>query len=218
MTDRYADTPADARWEGGAVTEVTEPHGDYFSVTLDTSCGFGLDAKYAGRVKAGDTCEIAGSLGYPFQGVRVNGEVLWFKTSAEMEADRQKWLDDLHAQRCAEYEAGKDGWRAEVEALPPPLRARMERFIAEHGGFEPFFLDSGRYELFCCTEAVKFAAYFAPLLAGKTEDEAQAEIDRFRALDYAEQKLRVPYSDGHSDNTFGGAVVLGARIAMGRDV
>jgi hypothetical protein len=215
---KYADTVATAAWEGGKVAEVTEPHGGYFSVTLAGSWGLGLDAQYADRVKVGDLFETAGGLGYPIQGVRVNGYVLWFKDSAAMEADRQKWLDDLHAKRRAEYEENKGRWREEVEALPPLLRVRMERFITEAGGFEPFFCDMGAYELFCCTEAVKFAAYFGPLLAGKNDAEVELEVRRFRDLGCEAQRALVPFSDGHSGNTFGGAVTLGARVAMGLDV
>ena len=32
------------------------------------------------------------------------------------------------------------------------------------------------------------------------------------------QASMVPYSDGHSGNTFGGAVALGVRVALGREV
>jgi hypothetical protein len=178
----YADTVAAAEWKGGTVKEVSEPHGGYFTVSLDSGWCFGMDAQYAGRVKAGDRCETAGPFGHSFQGVRVNGYVLWFKDSAAMEADHQAWLDKLHAERRAEYEASKEKWRAELVALPAPLYVRMERFIKKAGGFEAFFCDMGAYELFCCTEAVKFAAYFAPLLAGRTPEEAQEEVKRFRAL------------------------------------
>jgi hypothetical protein len=215
---QYANTVAEAQWDGGTVKEVSPPHEGYFTILLDDGWGFGLDAQYASRVKVGDRCETAGGFGYRFQGVRVNGYVLWFKNAAEMEAEHQRWCDELKAKRHAEYEVQHETWRAAVDALPPLLRARMERFIAEAGGFEPFFCDSGSYELFCCTEAVKFAAYFAPRFAGKTQEEAEAEVKAFRDLSPECQKLRVDWSDEHSGNTFGGAVALGARIALGMEV
>ena len=214
----YANTVRNAHWEGGRIVKMTDPSNGSFSITMDTGWSIGVDAKHHDRLHVGDLFEMAGGIGFPIQGQRVNGYVLWFKDAAEMEADRLKWLADHEAKKRAEYEAHKDEWRGEVEALPPLLRARMDRFITEAGGFEPFFTDCGAYELFCCTEAVKFAAYFAPLLARKSDAEAQAEVDAFRALSYEEQRKLVPFSDGHSGNTFGGALALGASVAIGREV
>jgi len=217
ITMRYADTIASAEWSGGKITAVEA--GDTCSyITLDTGWSFCLDAQYSPRVHVGDVAEVAGRIGFPIQGMRVDGYVLWFKDAAAMERDRQEQLAEIAAKRRLEYDANHHVWRTELDALPPPLKARMDRFVVEAGGFEPFFLDSGAYELFCCTEAVKFADYFRPRLLGKTKEEARKEVDGFRALSCDEQRKLVPFDSGHSGNTFGGAVMLGARVAMGLDV
>lgn len=219
VRDTRATELAAAKWENeGRITDLAR-HDGWATITTDRGIGFGVAPEFAAqRMEVGEEVAICGGLGAPIQGVRVGGRLIFFKTQADLDADRQRFLDDLAAERRAEYEANKDRWRQEVATLEPLLKARMERFIREGGGFELFFLDSGAYELFCCTEAVKFADYFRHRLAGKTQAEAEEEIRAFRALTPEQQKTLVPYDSGHSGNTFGGAVALGARVALGLEV
>jgi hypothetical protein len=221
--DTRASELAAAQWnDEGTIAELKRHPDGTVDLLTTTGIGFFIESKYAAQpMEVGEQVAIAGHLGAPIQGIRVGGRLVFFKTQADLEADRQKFLDDLREKREAEYRENQERWRAELAGLPLPLRERMERFVSEAGGFEPFFKDAGAYELFCCTEATKFAEYFRRVFTEKsitTPEAADPELQRFRALSTAEQKALVAYDSGHSGNTFGGAVVLGARVALGMEV
>lgn len=147
--DTRASEMAAAKWEPqGKITDATRRDG-WVTIATDSGIGFGIQPEFAAtRIDVGEEVAICGGLGAPIQGVRVGGRLVFFKTKANLAADRRRWLDDFAAKRRAEYDASHERWRAEVDGLPPLLRARMERFIGEAGGFEPFFLDAGRLRAF----------------------------------------------------------------------
>ena len=76
---------------------------------------------------------------------------------------------------------------AKYEALPDPLKARIDRFRAES---ESFRVDSEGYEMMAVWDAPKIQKALQPEVdaGGKPED----VIEAFQALSYEEQKAKVP--------------------------
>lgn len=228
----YAETLEDAEWrEFGKVKEVTvskdESGKEFISITTDQSTGFGLEAAPVRKVYPkldlkGLAVALAGAAGMAFQGVRLGGRLIFFKTAAEMDADHKKWVDNWKLSRRKEYEKNIDGWRKDIAALSPALQKRIQRFIKKSGNEETFFIeDMGSYELFVMKESEKFVPYWTGILK-KIDHTNIAEVQRvwreFMDLKCEEQKKLVPFDDGHSGNTFGGAARLGLALALGDEV
>lgn len=205
----------------GTITDITRTGYGGLSITTNNGSGFHIPAEAeTDHVRIGGKVELCGDWGQPIQGVKVDGILCFFHTQAEMDARFESMLDRMRREREEEYEQKKDVWRAQYEALPPPLKARITRFMEDAGGFEAFFQDFGSYELFICTEAVKFATYFTRIQTegNLTNEQMYEEGKALFALPYAEQKALVGFDDGHSGNTFGGALALGIRLALGKPI
>ena len=208
-----------AVWEPCGTIENVSDEGEHWVIMSDTNMGLSFRKdQSAVEPEVGQTFEHCGGTGYPVQGVKLGGQLAFFKTKQDLADDRQKMLADMALARKAEYEVSKDVWRKEMDALPASLKARMERFVAEAGGFEPFFLDGGSYELFCCTEAVKFAEYFKRLFEEQkleTPEERWPAVVAFTKLEHDEKRRLVPFSREHSGNTWHGSVRLGYAVVAG---
>lgn len=217
----YLEELNSAVWEPPAkITEIYKYEDGSISLTLDNSTGFGVEAKYnPERFAVGQTVEVCGGLGQPIKGVRIAGKVIFFKTAVDLEAEHQAWLEKYKAEKKTKYDKNKDAWLKEIEALPEILKNRINRFMKED---ENFLLDDQGYELFIVQESMKFTAYFKEELgkrhAEPTMEHAQALFKEFMDKSVEEQKALVDFSSEHSGNTFGGAVAIGMRVAMGVSV
>lgn len=199
----------------GYATSVGEIRDGGFSVTVDSGWSFWMDAQYAGKVKEGDWVYLFGKgIGFQIQGVAVNGTTLWYKTNEQMEAEHKAWCDNHDREKRERLEANRNKWLADIAALPDPLRLRMERFMSEK---EDFLKDSGEYELFCCTEAVKVMDYIkAQIGDDASEKTVKDAINAFKELPWEEQAKVV--SDGHSGNSFDFACMLAYCVLNGKPV
>lgn len=81
---------------------------------------------------------------------------LWHKSDQDLEREHAEWVAKLDAKREAELAANRDDWTRRQEALPGPLRRRLERFRT-NGGHD-FETTGWGYDLIVCELAVLYAA------------------------------------------------------------
>lgn len=178
--ERLLDTE-DGRTIGEMIAE--DPHTEYriegaeFSGDGTTvNLGGGLSTFLPGpEIKIGDTVWIYdggdGGWGSQRHGWALNGEIVEWKTPLERAADRLNWLVQRDRKKREQFVEERMKLDADFAALPTPLKERIERFRVEHADFR---VDGERYELFCCTEAAKFAER-----ARKASHRTRAEAERF---------------------------------------
>ena len=175
----------------------------------------------------------------------VDGEwrdVFW-RTPLERDVERVRWLAEHDREQREEFVEQKAELDAAYESLPDPLKARIDRFRAKDPSFR---VQSEGYEMFCCTEGAKFYERAIKFRDHPT-DPANIEINLFfshedRAKnekvwdveqpadpaeawllwvwsleDYKRQKVLLRSDDGHSGNTFGGAMSLALALIRGQD-
>jgi len=127
-------------------------------------------------------------------------------------------------ERREEFVESKADLDAKYEALPAPLKARIDRFRAERDDFR---IDGEAYEMAAVADAPKIARALAEqhgwtltgdcAAPGVSRDDIEAAIKDYWNLPYKEQTRLVPNLDpGHSGNTFGGACRLAAGLLAGR--
>lgn len=196
--------------------------------------------------KVGDTITVYGGLGRRAHGIDINGREMYWLTPLERVAEYVRWLADHDRRKREEFAREKPDLDGRYDALPAPLKARIDRFRGEAADFR---IDAEGYELFCCAEAAKFAQ--AARDAVETGADADAVNDFWarsdreagtvwekepdvpevrwllwawalnsRAYDYdhERQRLALDCDEGHSGNTFGGAMLLAHALLEGRDV
>lgn len=189
--------------------ESAEYNGKGSTVTCE-----GLTTYLAGReVKTGDEItywdgNAALYLGSLRHGWAHNGELVEWLTPYERIAKRVAGLAEHDRRNRERLERGAEKRAKDYAALPEPLRVRIDRFVAARSDF---WINSGDYELFCCTEAVKIAEHLRPLV------EAGREPGEFHDLPWDKQ-VAAGVSDGHSGNTFGGACRLASCLLAGHAV
>lgn len=148
-------------------------------------------------VKVGDHVRIFGGagLGGRKHGWALNGEVVEWQTPWERFAKRVEWLASYDREKRERAERDREKWTAAYEGLPGPLKARIDRFVAEHGSFDGFLIDMGGYEMFICAEAAKFAqaARVAVAMWG-----THGAVEQFCAV---EQFWAMPVAPGHAEGT-----------------
>jgi hypothetical protein len=205
----------------GCVKEIYVGDDGSMQITTANSLCF-LIPSYAktDHVKVGDSVYIDGGWGSEIRGVIIGGIECFTRSQKDIDDAHRRWWNELREQKLKDYETNKVKWQQAVDFLPILLYNRMLRFINKAGGFEAYFKEDGSYELFCCTEAVKFSEYFKKRLAENvfTEEQLMADAQDFMNMNYGQQQSLVPFSDEHSGNTFGGAVQLGVLVALGKDV
>ena len=203
---------SDREFQRVLVEAVTVEGADRYSVL--TNEGYSLLVGPSPLVPVvGDRLRLYGrGFGYEVRGVVIEGVgTVRYESEAEL---RDRYLRE-RAERDAVKQRALDEQRAErdlrVRELPPPLRARVERFQRARPtwrrDFEP-------YELFVCEEAAKLAEHFADVDVG--DGGAVYRLNEWAQLGYAEQQQEVTLSDGHSGNTFDHTVVL-ARLLLLED-
>lgn len=186
----------------GTITRVDSPScpGGSWSITYADGWGCGLRGDLGAEPKVGDHFRTYGRFGRSFHGQALNGKLLWYKSPAEMDADHAAWIAQHKADQAARFERERSQLDADYEALPWVLRKRIDRFRAANPAFR---VEYESYEMFVCTQAVALAEW-----AG-TQTDPVAAIDGWKDLPYEQQVQSVPvWSDGHSGNTHGCAVVL----------
>lgn len=208
--------------DGRTLIEIreAEPHYDvevqgaeYDGEGTTVSFDDGLTTYLTGReIKVGDTITIWDGHHQPLMGGTRhgwahNGELIEWLTPFQRIANRVTWLADHDRDKRERLERGAEKRAADYETLPAPLKARIDRFVAER----PDFWLTGDYELFCCTEAAKIAEHLRPRVeAGEDPD---AIVSDFHAAAPAGV-----VSDQHSGNTFGGACALARALLRGEPV
>jgi len=188
----------DDQYDEHRVKEVTKADNGYeirceaFSLFLASDDSSGVVPK------AGQTVRIWGKGFFAFRGLAFDGQIAFYRSQEEDEARRRQEVIEQKVQRMNEYEAERDSFNARVEALPDPLRLRVEGF-REFGGDE-WRWDYEPYEMASCEEAARIYR----VCHG---DEQQ--IQNFALLTPEQQRKRNPKMDtGHSGNTWGMAIRL----------
>lgn len=156
--------------------ESVEDRGDGYNVLTTESGGFGMP-KLGITPEAGDlvTLYYVNGRYTPFRGMDLNGVPLYFKTDAEVESERQAEHERYAAKKRQAFEDGKAGLDAQYDALPNVFKQRIDRFRA---GNPDFRVEYEAYEMFSCTEGVKFAEAARAAVDSHTND---AEVDAFYA-------------------------------------
>jgi hypothetical protein len=226
------------------IDKVEEGTDGWWTVQWD---GMGTSVRGA-QPAIGDTITFYGREFGERHGWALNGEVVEWKTPWERFAERVAWLADYDRRKREEFGIQQPKLDAAYDALPAPLKARIDRFRAAAPDFR---IDSEGYEMFCCTEAAKLAQASRDAVATGADAD---EVDRFwdtpemrqavgawakdepavpeqrwllwawslnsAAYDYDhERQTRVTGLDGgHSGNTAGGSFSLAFALLEGADV
>lgn len=207
------------------VTKVEPGSDGWFFITTDA--GFSTGVKGA-EPKVGDTVWLYNG-GFSFggrHGWALNGNVIEWQTPWERFAERVKWLAAYDRRQREEFAQQKAALDTKYDALPTPLKLRIDRFRHESRTFR---VDSEAYEMAAVGDAPKIARALAAQHGWTLDDELSvtdadvstgrigAAVKAFYDLAYAEQKAMVPdLDDGHSGNTFGAAVQLASGLLTGR--
>jgi hypothetical protein len=166
--------------------------------------------------KVGEAARYYGrGIGAPVRGVVIEGRVVYYRTPAEEQRRHEERRAEERRKKQADFLANKGALDAQFAALPPEFQRRLGRFRTHCASFR---WEYEPYEMVCCVDAVKLAAYLRPQFALVTETgdsrlEATWEIAKaFGRLPWEQQLALVPDLDrGHSSNTFGMALRLAWR-------
>lgn len=203
---------SDDRYEEWPIEKVEVGEDNSYSVTFDRSTGTTLTMPEGKSVKVGDMLRLyPGGFGCMRHGFAINGEVIEWKTPWERFADRVKGLAAYDRRKREDFTKQQAELDRKYEALPAPLKARIDRFRAADPKFR---MDAEAYEMAAVWDAPKIAEALRPEVdAG---EDPEVVVNRFRDLSFEEQNAKVPGLDqGHSGNTFGGAVMLAYRLLAG---
>lgn len=193
---------------------VTKADGNDIEVRSEDSTvwGFEWQEDWGPVPEIGTRFQVGGRFGTPVTFLkREDGTTLL--DEAHFERQRQQWLEDYERERKETYAKNKESYRQRVDALDPPFRDRMERFI-EQDGFEEFFIDTGDYELFTVEQSNLLYRHWKVIGNGDTD----WFLD-FKKASYETQKRLFPDMDeGHSGNTHDWMVGLAHRVSLGRAI
>jgi hypothetical protein len=188
--------------EDTTITKLTKTGKRSYSFTMATGFSFGIsDTDIV--PKEGDTIRLYGKgFGYTVRGVEINGQEVYYRTEHEQELLHKKQVEDSKREQREKFEANKDQYFADIAALPEVFQTRFKKYAKNNPNFDWEF---GDYELFTCKQAVVFADALKTVEA----------LDKFYKAPWKKQKKMVPGMDeGHSGNTFGGAVYLAKLFIM----
>lgn len=230
-----AQMKAEDSWTEGTVVEVVEGD-DGWEVQWEekiardgpdgepTETGMGKVGCYLKRVEGGPVPEVGDLIrhygrgfGYPFHGVEIDGEELFYRTPWERFAERMAMLAGFDRQSRERFEEQREELDAKYDALPEALKLRFDRFRAE----DPDFRHEGEaYEMAAAWDGAKIADYLRPqAIVAKDEKAIERLVRDFHALSWEEQKAAIPDLDeGHSGNTFAGACRLALGLLLGREL
>lgn len=195
------------------------------SVTMED--GFGCAVRnYDDPPKVGDILTTYGrGFGYSFHGQALNGRILWYDSIDQEEANRAADSAEYEAKRRREFADNLAQMDADFDALPPAFKARIVRNRAADPEYRWGSMGE-RYEVFTCQQAVILADWARAKT--KTIEQACEAIDAWNLInskendppyDFKAQGAAVPgWSDQHSGNTHGFAVMLAKAWLMGKDL
>ncbi len=178
--------------KNGIIKSVEKCDGGWY-VDIDKSCSFFLNEKYGVEPKVGNLITLYTKNLSIVRGVDINLKKVFYKTDEELDLEHQQWCDNYEKEKQDAFEKNKLAMDVDYEALPDNFKKRINRFRANNPKFR---VDYERYELFCCKEALKIAAYC------KTVD----KVEEFRDLS-CEEKAEI-IDARHSNATFGAACYL----------
>lgn len=224
----------DDNFEEGEVTSVERADATGFEVLYDGSTGLFVP-RIEGKPepKVGDVIRVYGAFGQPFYGIDLNGVEVFWRTPWERFANRIAMLAGFDRDNRETFAREREAMDRRYDELPPPLKARIDRFRAERADFR---IDSEGYEMAAVGDAPKIARALARQEGWALDENLRAcrgvvggepipepEVDRvakaFFDADYTEQRQLVPDLDeGHSGNTFAGACSLAYRLLAGLPV
>lgn len=223
VTEMRAD---DNNFEEGELTKVTPyKDGSGWSVQFGHT-GLGVP-RIEGKPEpsVGDTIRVYGSWGFDIYGIDLNGVEVFWRTPWERFAKRVEWLAGYDREKRERFEKNEAEMDRRYEALPAPLRARIDRFRSEAADFR---IDAVAYEMAAAGDAPKIARALAEregwaldddLRADAPTERIEAAVSEFIKRPYDEQREIVPDLDeGHSGNTFGGACRLAYAVMAGEKV
>lgn len=213
--------------EGGCAITRAEPGWGTFALGKDELNGF---------VPQVDDVVIVYTKGFSMiRGVVIDGRVIRYQTPEQAAAEFEQWKKNWRLEKLERYVANIDTLKARVEALPTPLRHRMERFAVE-GGVE-FWIDSAEYEMAVLEGAAALLrkvrdlslVNYINILENNSEQETAAAVKWIKDwwaintkehnYDYQRQMEMVPdFGDGHSGNTAGAAYAFAIAVLEGRDI
>lgn len=194
--------------EEGIITAVEPKSRGSWGVTFGNSFGCGV-RDVGVEPKVGDQLRTYGQFGYSFHGQALNGQVLWYLTPEQEEAERQERNRKADQDKRERFEADRERLDAAYETLPETFRDRIDKFRRTNPDWRWQYES---YESMCCVDAVKIAAYCstAELVEYDPETEgtnAAQQCQAYAKLPYEEQK-KAGIDGGHSGNSFGFAVRL----------
>lgn len=251
-----AEMKAADTYEETSIEKISQTDDGGWSFTTTNSSGLGISREHMEAWIAQVKREPAKGMPiriYPggagtFHGVDIDGVEVFWRTPAERIAERARWLAEHDREQREEFVDQREQLDRDFEQLPDPLKLRIARFRRESPGFR---IDSERYELFCCTEAAKFADRARRRVASGEDDQAVDEFwssPELRAkaggkdtvwadepdhsevrwllwawainskaydYDYERQRDVLDHSEGHSGNTFGGAMQMARSLLEG---
>lgn len=212
---------AEDRYEDIVVEKARRSDDGYTTVSWNDGITTSLKGP---EVKVGDTVRMFGgaSLGDQRHGWALNGDVIEWQTPWERFADRIAWLAKYDREQRERFVAEQAELDSKYDELPPPLKARIDRFRAKDPTFR---IKSESYEMAAVHDAPKIAVALAGqqgwsldenLFADQDEETVVEVVKAFYDLRYDQQKALVPtLNEGHSGNTFGAAVNLARALLAG---
>lgn len=115
----------------------------------------GLPEDVADKIIVGQEYQLE-FRGSRITGVLIDGQWVFHQTDAELERERQEFVDRIHREHEEQLVEHREEWATREQQLPNPLQARLHNF-RQHGGHE-FDRDGWMYELIVCELAQLYAA------------------------------------------------------------
>jgi len=152
--ERATERAQDWRHEDDVIRSWTR-NGDM--ATVETMSGTGFGVLWPPSIpdgEKGDRIRLYGGMGFTTKGVDIWRDDAWqsvsYKTQVELDAEHEAWVKEYLERQHAEFERDKAKLDAAYEALPPPLKRRLDRFRAADPDFR---WREEAYEMAACAEA-----------------------------------------------------------------
>jgi hypothetical protein len=146
--------------------------------------------------KTGMTVRFYGKgFGHSVRGIDIDGHTMYYRTPEQAEEDYKEMCKQFDKDKKDSFKKDKKKLDKDYDSLPDLFKQRIDKFRKNNPNFR---WEYESYEMFCCKEAVKIAN------ALKTVDAVQ----KWKDLDWEEQRKLVDINDGHSGNTFSCSISL----------
>jgi len=152
--ERAAEREADRDYEDLVLKEWKIVGGEVEFTVEDGWTSFGM-WPVGIPASAGMAVRIWGAgLGFPLRGISLLVGEDWlpvvYKTKREIEVESAYWIAENQIRQHEEFEKGKEKLDALYDALPDPLKRRIDRFRSEDSDFR---WNGEAYEMVACSEA-----------------------------------------------------------------